>query len=82
MMVIGDEAVPSVIGHIQKDGRNSCCWVLKKEHLGLEEVAKMLARINQDSRIEDQLVNWLRRLERRLDGGSAPGSSTGHVLWS
>ena len=54
VMVVGDEAVPSVIGHTKKDGRNSCCWVIKKEHLGQEEVAKLLARINQEKKEWDK----------------------------
>ena len=53
-LVIGDEAVPSVVGHTVKGGQSSCCWVLKKEHLGLEEVARLLAKINQEKKDWDK----------------------------
>jgi hypothetical protein len=29
---------------------DSCAWVLKKEHLGLDEVAGLLKKINEDKR--------------------------------
>jgi hypothetical protein len=38
VMVVGDESVPTVVGYTPEGMENSCAWVLKKEHLGLDEV--------------------------------------------
>ncbi len=58
VMVIGDEAVPSTVGYTGKDRNegkgDSCVWVLKVEHLGLEEVSGILRKINLDKRAADR----------------------------
>ncbi len=55
VLVIGDEAVPSVVGHTDEGERESrCAWVLKKEHLALEEVAGILERVNKQKREADK----------------------------
>ena len=61
-----------MIGHTQKDGRNSCCWILKKEHLGLEEVAKLLARINQEKKEKKE---WDKEGGRRVHDFFIPNGS-------
>jgi hypothetical protein len=42
ILIVGDEAVPMTVGVTKKGGEEVCTWVLKKEHLGLNEVGKML----------------------------------------
>jgi hypothetical protein len=58
VLLIGDEAVPSAVGYTGKDRNegkgDSCVWVLKVEHLGLEEVSGILRRINLDKRSADR----------------------------
>jgi hypothetical protein len=55
VLVIGDESVPSVVGHTDEGERESrCAWVLKKEHLALEEVAGILERVNKQKREADK----------------------------
>jgi hypothetical protein len=52
ILIVGDEAVPMTCGVTVEMEKEACCWILKKEHLGLEEVGGMLRRINcgkQDS---------------------------------
>ena len=66
VLVVGDEAAPSAVGHTLKDGRNSCCWVIKKE---LEEVAKLLARINQEKK------EWDKECRRRSHEFFIPNGS-------
>jgi hypothetical protein len=57
-LVVGDESVPNVVGYTAKDrnsGRgDSCAWVLKVEHLGLDEVSGILRKINLDKRASDR----------------------------
>jgi hypothetical protein len=56
-LIVGDESIPNVVGYTTKDrngGRgDSCAWVLKVEHLGLEEVSGILRKINLDKRASD-----------------------------
>jgi hypothetical protein len=54
VLVVGDELVPTVVGYTPEGMENSCAWVLKKEHLGLEEVPILLNKINQDKRRADK----------------------------
>ncbi len=47
ILVIGDEAAPTVVGHTEKDSKEeTCAWVFNKEHLGLDEVGGILKTIN------------------------------------
>ena len=54
ILVVGDEAVPRAVGFTGKGGKVECSWVLKKEHLRLEEVAKLLGRINHEKKEWDR----------------------------
>ena len=54
VLIVGDEAVPSAVGFTSKGKKVECSWVLKKEHLRLEEVAKLLGRINQEKKEWDR----------------------------
>jgi hypothetical protein len=55
IFVVGDEAAPTVVGHTEKDSKKeTCAWVFKKEHLGLDEVGKILRSINQDKKAFDR----------------------------
>ncbi len=38
VMGVGDESVPTVVRYTPEGVDNTCAWVLKKEHLGLDEV--------------------------------------------
>jgi hypothetical protein len=43
-----------VVGHTAEGGKEAtCAWVIKKEHLSLDEVAPMLEKINKDKKEED-----------------------------
>jgi hypothetical protein len=54
-LVIVDEAVPTVVGYTPIESNEvNCAWVLKKEHLSLDEVAGMLKRINEDKQMSDR----------------------------
>ncbi len=54
VLVVGDESVPMVVGHTAEGGMEAtCAWVIKKEHLSLDEVAPMLAKINKDKKEVD-----------------------------
>jgi hypothetical protein len=56
VMVIGDEATPTVVGYTPPGSEeNTCAWVLKKEHLALDEVALMLRRINEEKKLADKM---------------------------
>jgi hypothetical protein len=53
--VIGDEAAPTVVGHTEKGSSEcTCAWIFKKEHLGLNEVAGILKKINDEKRAFDK----------------------------
>jgi hypothetical protein len=55
VLVIGDEATPTVVSYTPPGSEeNSCAWVLKKEHLALDEVANMLRRINDEKKLADK----------------------------
>ena len=69
IMVVGDEAVPSVVGYTSKGKKVECSWVLKKEHLRLEEVAKLLGRINQEKK------EWDRECGRKCHDYFIPNGS-------
>ncbi len=60
VLIVGDEATPSTVGYTGKDrndGRgDSCAWVLKVEHLGLEEVSGILQKINKDKKEADKAM--------------------------
>ncbi len=56
ILVVGDEVAPTVIGYTEKDsGEDTCAWVFKKEHMGLDEVGTILKKINQDKKMFDKL---------------------------
>jgi hypothetical protein len=49
ILVIGDEATPTVVGYTAAGStEDTCAWILKKEHLGLDEVGGMLRKINNE----------------------------------
>ena len=54
ILVVGDEATPSAVGHSKKGEQNSCCWVFKKEHLGLNEVPGILQRLDEEKKAWDK----------------------------
>ncbi len=55
VLLVGDEAVPSVIGHTGEESKAAeCAWMFKKEHLALEEVAVILDRVNREKRDADK----------------------------
>ncbi len=58
VLIVGDESVPSTVGYTGSDrngGRgDSCAWILKVEHLGLEEVSGLLKKINLDKKAADR----------------------------
>jgi hypothetical protein len=55
ILVIGDEAAPTVVGHTEKGSSECmCAWIFKKEHLGLTEVAGILKKINDEKRAFDK----------------------------
>jgi FixJ family two-component response regulator len=54
ILIVGDEAVPMTVGVTKKGGEEVCTWVLKKEHMGLNEVGKMLRGINDEKREYDR----------------------------
>jgi hypothetical protein len=54
-LIVGDEAVPTVVGYTGDGGEGaSCAWVFKKEHLALSEVAGILKRISDEKRESDR----------------------------
>ena len=69
ILIVGYEAVPSAVGFTSKGGKVECSWVLKKEHLRLEEVAKLLGRINQEKK------EWDRDCGRRAHDYFIPNGS-------
>jgi hypothetical protein len=73
VLIVGDEATPSTVGHTGRDksDRNgdSCSWILKVEHLGLEEVANVLKKINLDKKAADR-VNGKREHKFFMANGS------------
>jgi hypothetical protein len=57
-IVMGDEAVSNVVefmGRGKNEGKGeSCAWVMKVEHLGLDEMSGILRKINLDNRAADR----------------------------
>jgi hypothetical protein len=54
ILVIGDEATPTAVGYTEAgSAEDTCAWVLKKEHLGLDKVGGMLKRINNERKAID-----------------------------
>ena len=54
ILVVGDEATPSAVGHSKKGEPTACCWVFKKEHLGLNEVPGILQRLDEEKKAWDK----------------------------
>ena len=45
ILLLGDKAIPSVVGYTKVGEKQGCSWVFKKEHLALHEVVGLLKRI-------------------------------------
>ena len=69
ILIVGDESVPSAVGFTSKGGKVECSWIIKKEHLRLEEVARLLGRINQEKK------EWDRDCGRRSHDYFIPNGS-------
>ena len=69
ILIIGDESVPSAVGHTRKGEASSCTWIFKKEHLALEEVASTLNRLNEEKK------EWDIRCGRRAHEFFIPNGS-------
>ncbi len=55
ILVVGDEATPTVVGYtVAGSTEDTCAWLLKKEHLGLDEVGGMLRKINNEKKVFDR----------------------------
>jgi hypothetical protein len=55
VLVVGDEATPTVVGYTAAGStEDTCAWILKKEHLGLDEVGGMLRKINNEKKAFDR----------------------------
>ncbi len=58
VLIVGDESIPSTVGYTGSDRNggkgDSCSWILKVEHLGLEEVSGVLKKINLDKKAADR----------------------------
>jgi hypothetical protein len=54
VLIIGDEACPMTVGRTIEVGKDACCWVFKREHLGLEEVGEIVRKINAGKRDADK----------------------------
>jgi hypothetical protein len=58
VLIVGDEATPSTVGYTGRDKNDgngdSCAWIIKVEHLGLEEVANLLRKVNLDKKTADR----------------------------
>jgi hypothetical protein len=50
IVVIGDDSIPSVVGHTRKGEEGGCAWVFKKEMLRLEEVPEILRKLDQEKK--------------------------------
>ncbi len=57
-LIVGDESVPNVVGYTGKNKEggtgDSCVWIMKVEHLGLDEVGGVLRKMNLDKRAADR----------------------------
>jgi hypothetical protein len=73
VLIVGDESVPSTVGYTGSDRNggkgDTCAWILKVEHLGLEEVSGLLKKINMDKRAADR-ANGKREHDFFLASGS------------
>jgi hypothetical protein len=55
ILVVGDEATPTVVGYTAAGStEDTCAWIFKKEHLGLNEVGGILRKINNEKRAFDR----------------------------
>ncbi len=55
ILVVGDEATPTVVGYTAAGStEDTCAWIMKKEHLGLDEVGGMQRKINNEKRAFDR----------------------------
>ena len=54
ILVVGDEAIPPVVGYTKVGEENMCCWVFKKEHLALQEVVGVQKRLDEEKREWDK----------------------------
>jgi hypothetical protein len=55
VLVVGDEATPTVVGYTAAGSmEDTCAWILKKEHLGLDEVGGILRKINNEKKAFDR----------------------------
>jgi len=70
VLLIGDEAMPPVVGYTRKgDEEGSCTWVVRKEHLALQEVSGILLKLNKDKQEYDR-QNQRRPHEFFISNGS------------
>ena len=54
VLIIGDEATPSAVGYTKAGEQNSCCWIFKKEHLGLNEDMGIVKRTDEEKKEWDR----------------------------
>ena len=69
ILIVGDEATPSAVGYSRRGDQIACCWIFKKEHLGLNEVTGILKRLNEEKK------EWDRECGRRAHDFFLPNSS-------
>ena len=69
ILIIGDEATPSAVGYSRSGEQIACCWIFKKEHLGLSEVTGILKRLNKEKK------EWDRECGRRAHDFFLPNGS-------
>ena len=69
ILIIGDEATPSAVGYSKSGEQIACCWIFKKEHLGLNEVTGILKRLNKEKK------EWDRECGRRAHDFFLPNGS-------
>ena len=50
ILIVGDEATPSVVGYTKVGENQGCSWVFKKEHLALQEVVGILRSIDTEKK--------------------------------
>jgi hypothetical protein len=57
-LIVGDESVPNVVVYTDRNKEvgtgDSCVWIMKVEHLGLDEVCGVLRKMNLDKRAADR----------------------------
>ena len=69
VLIMGDEATPSVVGFTKEGEGSACCWVFKKEHMALQEVAQILRKLNTEKK------EWDRSCGRRTHEFFIPNGS-------